>query len=220
MWASLLAIWGCLALCRTLSGPRGVPGLSMGSWSHYEPQSWGHPHKGRSVCVSSSLQPCLVPPVLLPGLALLAGLLHLPSPFLRGTCLPPSLLCPGSTGSSSTSQSPPTCQPCPYLLSSPPALCPGLALRSQALRPISFPSTCVCPSTLLIPAIKIPSQGSGARVNFFSAPFSKYSFFNKPTNKNFTELSKNQRFLGNGSKAIRVKQAWNAHLCPEILLVM
>ena len=120
--------------------------------------------------------------MLLPGLALLTGLLHLPSPFLRGTCLLPSLLCPGSTGSSSTSQSPPACQPCPHLLSSPPALGPGLALRSQALRPTSFPSTCVCPSTLLIPAIKIPSQGSGARVNFFSAPFSKYIFLtNQPT---------------------------------------
>ena len=34
MRASPLAIWRCLALCRTWSGPRGLPGLSVGSWSH------------------------------------------------------------------------------------------------------------------------------------------------------------------------------------------
>ena len=159
MRASPLGIWRCLALCRLWSGPRGGLGLC-------EPQSWGHPCKGRSLRVSSSLEPCPVPSLLLHGLALLAGLLHLPSPFLRGTCLPPSLLCPVPTRSSSI-QSPPTSQPCPHLLSSPPALGPGLALRSQGLRPTSFPSTCVCPSTLLIPAIKIPSQGNWSRGQLF-----------------------------------------------------
>lgn len=133
----------------------------------------------------------------------------------QGHLPPASLLCPGLTRSSST-QSPPTCQPCPHLLSSPPAPGPGLALRSQALRPTSFPSTCVYPSTLLIPTIKIPSQGTGQGSTFPQLP-SQNSFSNKPTKKNFTELSKNQRFLGNGSKAIRVKQAWDAHLCPEDL---
>lgn len=63
--------------------------------------------------------------------------------------------------------------------------------------------------------LKALEQGS----TFSQLPSQNTIFLtNQPTKT--TELSKNQRFLGNGSNAIRVKQAWDAHLCPEILLVM
>ena len=153
------------------------------------------PHPSLALRVSPGLLRCLRPfsvahlsqqlhsaQVLQEALALLRVFLDMPAPPMPAVTTPRPWSCP---------------------------VVPSLCSEGQ-LFPIHL---CRHPPLRSFPSLK-PLPRASEQDNFLLCSLLKtHLFLKKQTNKtNFTELRKKKKFLRNGSKANRVKQAWAAHL--------